>query len=117
MTNTGGAPMDTKYSTVFSKNLKIFLERFGMSQADLADNLNISRSTVCQWLSGQRTPRPAMLDLVCSYFHCSRAELMDENPIPRSYQVINDRFRLLTPEQQSVIGDMIDAYATRNQYA
>lgn len=54
----------------FRRNLFLFLKRRGLSQAEFARRINISRGTVNQWLTGAKRPTRDQL-FVIAEFHGS----------------------------------------------
>lgn len=99
--------MDTKeYGKIIAKNLKRIAYEHNKTQADISRELNITQSTVSSWMIGTRIPRMDKIDMLCNYFNCSRAEIMEENPtIHRELVSNNERdllrlFRSLTTEGQ-----------------
>lgn len=67
-----------EFLLVFSKNLKFYLERYEMSQADLAKRLGVSTTSVSNWVQGLKAPRMDKVDTMCDLFNCSRSDLMEE---------------------------------------
>jgi DNA-binding transcriptional regulator YiaG len=41
---------------------RLVREQAGLTQAEMADVLNVGRSALARWELGQRVPRPAVLD-------------------------------------------------------
>lgn len=63
----------------FSENLKMFMERAGMSNTDLANRVGVSEVAVSRWRSGERNPRAGIVEMLCSIFNCSYNDLMGPN--------------------------------------
>ena len=55
---------DAEQRSVFSENLRIRMERIGMTQADLAQKLGLGQSTVAEWYHGRKYPRPKSLQMI-----------------------------------------------------
>lgn len=51
------------------------------SQADLAEFLNVSQAAVSSWVSGAKTPRLTKIDDICLFLHCSRSDLLLDEPL------------------------------------
>lgn len=49
---------------VFANNLKLALDRRGISQLDLSADLGVSSATVSYWCSGQKYPRPDKMQML-----------------------------------------------------
>lgn len=58
-----------KYTNNFSENLKTLRKHQNLSQEQLADKLNLSRSIVGMWESGQRKPSFETLELLADFFN------------------------------------------------
>lgn len=53
------------YQQAFSQRLRLFTNEERLSAVGLARKLNLPRSTVCKWLSGNSAPDRARLQAVC----------------------------------------------------
>jgi len=66
------------YGKIIAKNLRrIFLEN-DKTQAQVSKDLNINKATLSSWMNGTRIPRMKNIDLLCHYFNCTRADIMEE---------------------------------------
>ena len=50
--------MPDNIKEIFVKNLRYFMEKKGISQADICRVLNVSSSTASDWCNGKKHPRP-----------------------------------------------------------
>lgn len=78
---------EQEYSSVIAKNLKRIMFEQDKSQADVCRDLKISKATVSSWMNGTRSPRMPKLDMLCKYFGCTRADLMEPDK-PNSVQCV-----------------------------
>ena len=69
----------TEYGRIISKNLKRIAYESHKTQADIARDLNIKQTTLSTWMNGTRIPRMDKIDLLCHYFNCTRADIMEEH--------------------------------------
>ena len=60
---------------LFQDTLKELRKKKGISQYDLADALNISRSVIAKWETGLTLPSEESIRLLMDYFNVSREEL------------------------------------------
>lgn len=67
----------TEYGKVIAKNLKRIAYEHQKTQAEIARDLNISPATLSSWMVGTRVPRMSKIDLLCHYFNCTRADIME----------------------------------------
>ena len=65
----------------FSKNLKFLREKKRIDQQDIADTLNIPRSTYSCWENGLRTPKIEQIQAIANYFN------VDIDIISRDYSI------------------------------
>ncbi|MEA0553539.1 XRE family transcriptional regulator [Lysinibacillus irui] len=69
-----------KLKRVFSKNLKLQLEKKGLNQTDMARELNIPETTVSNWMKASTYPRHDKIQLMADYFNIRRSDLTEEQP-------------------------------------
>lgn len=67
------------YTDDFSKNLKALRKFRKLSQDKLADELNLSRSLIGMWESGQRKPSFETLELIADFFNVRLDDLSGRN--------------------------------------
>lgn len=70
---------EQELNIIFAENLKKFIQRRGLSQADVSKSLGVSEATVSQWCSGKISPRMSKVDKLCELLQCTRTALMSEN--------------------------------------
>ena len=63
---------------IFSENLTNLLRRCGKTQLQLANSLDVSKSTVSSWCSGSKMPRMGKIDEIAAWLSVSRSELIEE---------------------------------------
>ena len=66
-----------EYAKVIARNLRDIMYKKQKSQAEVARDLKINKSTLSSWMNGSRTPRMANIDMLCDYFDVSRSALME----------------------------------------
>lgn len=66
------------FNSVFSRNLVRFLQINSMTQAELAERLNVSTATTSNWCNGVKSPRMDKVDKMCKIFGCMRSDLMED---------------------------------------
>lgn len=70
--------MDQKeYAKLIAKNIRRLVYEAGKTQAEVARDLKINKSTLSCWMNGSRIPRMDAIDRLCHYFNCSRADIME----------------------------------------
>lgn len=81
---------EKEYNRIVAMNLKRILFESGKTQTDLSNDLNIPKSTISGWMNGKRTPKMDKIDMLCKYFGCSRADIMEPGGRKRSAVTITD---------------------------
>ena len=66
------------FNTIFSKRLRFFLNKYEMTQNELAKRLGVGTTSVYNWCNGIKTPRMDKVDAMCNIFNCRRSDLMEE---------------------------------------
>lgn len=61
-------------------NLKRIREQQGLTQAQVAEALEITRPAVTQWESGWSVPKMGHIEKLAAFFGVSKAEILDERP-------------------------------------
>ena len=64
---------------IFSSNLSKFIKRRGITQADIARQMNVSTATVSGWFNGTKVPRMDKLTRLAKYLGAGIEHLMNEN--------------------------------------
>ena len=80
------------YSKVISRNLRNILFESGKTQADMSRDLGIGKTTISAWMNGTHIPRMDKIDLLCGYFGCTRADIME--PHDKEYYLRRDTARV-----------------------
>ena len=62
---------DTNTKLKVAKNIKHLMANKKINRKQLAEDLDIKYSTLCEWLKGNKMPRPEKLDLLAKYFNTS----------------------------------------------
>ena len=73
---------------VFSRKLSQLLEERGIPQYVLAQELNVSNSTVCAWCSGSKMPRMNRVEQMAQFFHVPMKELLVQESVYGDYVVL-----------------------------
>lgn len=63
----------------FSTKFRLLRAKSGLTQAELADKLGLTYSSVSQWESGRATPRTPILRQLADLFNTTVADLMGED--------------------------------------
>ena len=61
-----------------SQNIKRLRKQAGMTQVELAEKLDVARSTITQWETGWSSPRMGMVQKLAGVFGVTSAEMLAE---------------------------------------
>lgn len=73
---------EEKIRKVFSHNLSKLLKERNSTQLDLAHFMNVSNTTVNNWVNGYKMPRMDKIDRICVFLGINRTALLTETPPP-----------------------------------
>lgn len=121
---------EKEFNAVFSKRLRYYLNKYDMTQNELAKRLGVGTTSVYNWCNGIKSPRMDKVDAMCDIFNCRRSDLMEEkeesdshpayydNPDAREmaqfmfenpeYKVLFDASRKVKKEDIAFVKEMID---------
>lgn len=68
--------------TVIARNILVGLERSGLNQKDLAERTGVTKSCICQIISGKRAPSMKTLGKISEALGCTAAELLEDRSVP-----------------------------------
>lgn len=71
---------EQEFNAIFSKRLRYYLNKYEMTQVELAKKLGVGTTSVYNWCNGIKTPRMDKVDSMCELFHCKRSDLMEDKP-------------------------------------
>lgn len=101
----------------FPINLKELLKERGITQAELATAIGVSKGTMSDWLSGRFFPRPKYIEAIAEYFNVDAADLQrNKKSSPPS---IDDEllrlYKALSAEKQDQVKDYIKYLVQQRQ--
>lgn len=69
---------DTDIKRIFSKNLKYYMDKKGLTNVELSNILGVSESTVGKWLLEKAIPRMGVIEKLSHYFDVPKSSLLEE---------------------------------------
>jgi len=100
----------------FAKNLNYFMEKAGITQADICRALSVSSATVSDWCNGKKYPRTDALHQLADLLGIRFSELTSENGVEEhSYRQRvealhqNPKLRMLFDMQMNLQPQSLDA--------
>jgi transcriptional regulator with XRE-family HTH domain len=89
----------------YGNKLKQIRESKGLTQLELASKMNIIRSTVSRWESGDSIPRVNNIAEICKILNISVVEISDLQPI--NTKEINNYIEHLPKEKQIIFKSLL----------
>jgi len=89
-------PNENTMKKTFTDNLNRLLRVRGITQAELATYMEVSNTTVNNWVKGYKVPRMDKVDKLCSFFKIKRSELLEQSPAPASDDLPANVFPIVT---------------------
>lgn len=68
----------TANKDVLSKNLKKYISKSGKDRMQIAEELDLSYSTLTDWVNGKKYPRINNIEKLAMYFNVSKADLIED---------------------------------------
>lgn len=108
--------MDNK--SIFSSNLKKYMNANDKSRREVCDALGVSYYTLTDWINGKKYPRMDKVEMLANYFGILKSDLIEDKkgtPSPRitklteGEQMLLDLFRQVPEDQQGLVLQMIRA--------
>lgn len=69
---------ESAFNNSFAQNLKFYLKQANMTQADLAEYMNVSTASISNWCTGNKIPRMDKVDKLCELFDINRSDLIED---------------------------------------
>lgn len=121
---------EREFNIIFSERLRYYLNKYGMTQIELAKKLGVGSTSVYNWCNGIKTPRMDKVDAMCGIFNCKRSDLMadsaenEDTYYPNDevreaaqflfdnpeYRVLFDATRKVKPEDIQFVKEMLDRF-------
>ena len=84
-------PNENTMKKTFTDNLNRLLRVRGITQAELAAYMEVSNTTVNNWVKGYKVPRMDKVDKLCSFFKIKRSELLEQSPASDDLPTLTQR--------------------------
>ena len=69
---------ESAFNNSFAQNQKFYLKQANMTQADLAEYMNVSTASISNWCTGNKIPRMDKVDKLCELFDINRSDLIED---------------------------------------
>ncbi len=62
----------------FAKNLRFYMEDYGLNQSDISKITGVSKQSVSYWLNEKLLPRMGIIEKLADHFHILKSDLLEE---------------------------------------
>lgn len=69
---------DEKVKTIFSNNLKKYMNMVGVNQNDIAKITGVSQQSVSNWINRKQIPRMGIIERLADYFGILKSDLLED---------------------------------------
>lgn len=76
---------EKELNEIFARRLKYYMDKYDMSQTELAKRIGVGTSTISHWCRAERTPRSDALEKLCEVFNCKSDDLITEKTEQQYY--------------------------------
>lgn len=63
---------------IMARNIKRYMERKGVTNQQLCDDLNFKYTTFMDWIKGVTYPRIGKVEALANYFGCEKSDLIED---------------------------------------
>lgn len=91
---------------IFSKNLKYYMEKHGVTRKDLVNQLDFAYMTVSDWINAKTYPRIDRIEVLAHYFQIDKSNLIEEQSNKSLIDKINNILIDLEEKRQNKIYDL-----------
>ena len=105
---------EDKFRQMFCENLNRLIKEKNVTQRDVANFVGVSYPTVNHWVKGNKIPRMDKIDKLCSFFLCTRSDLLEyKKDTKEQYNniLLNDHDRYMVEaynKADDIIKDIVD---------
>lgn len=102
---------------IFSKNLRWYIDKRGVTQKDVAHYVGVNPSSVNDWIKCKKYPRIDKIEMIANYFGIRKSDLIEEKGINKTLpqpQVLTEEesalielFRGVPADKQQTVLEMI----------
>lgn len=82
----------SNFRGIFKDNLKHYMSLNRIKQTDIAQALNVSKSTVSSWCSGLKIPRMDKIEELAKLFGIQKSDLI-EKPVPQNIIPVDENMK------------------------
>lgn len=85
---------------IMAENISFYMEKFGITRKKLSADLDISYTTLTDWIKGKTYPRIDKIEMLANYFKISKSDLVERKEPTTTLTLINDTSKQLNDDKQ-----------------
>ncbi len=93
---------------IFSQNLRYYLEKSDKTQKEIADIVNVSKSTFNEWIKGKKYPRIDKIEMLANYFGILKSDLIEDKEKSVGEDGLSENVKRLVEFARAVPEDKAD---------
>ena len=106
--------MSDNAKMIFAENLKMYIERKGLTQLDVAKYMECSSSTVSDWCNGRKYPRVDKMQRLADWLGAQMSELTSKHdPLDDVDIAFYGDYKELSEDDNAVLRDMVAVMRAR----
>ena len=74
---------------IFSRKLNLYMNKKGVTQADIVSKFGITASTVSDWCNDKKYPRADKIQMLANFLGIIKSDLVEENLIEEDTVIFN----------------------------
>lgn len=80
---------NSKEKQIFSKKLNFYMDKKGITQADIVSKFGITASTVSDWCNGKKYPRSDKVRMLANFLGVLKSDLVEDSPLEEGTLIFN----------------------------
>jgi transcriptional regulator with XRE-family HTH domain len=109
--------------SIFCMNLNRLIQKKNVTQREVADYVGVSYPTMNHWIKGNKVPRMDKIDKLCSFFMCSRSDLLEKTVDPNNqHEEFTDHeinmvhaYRIASDDDKQIVDITLKKYLPPNE--
>lgn len=102
---------DDENKRIMAQNIKMYMEKKGVSNQQLCDDLGFKYTTFRDWIKGVTYPRIGKVEAMAQYFGCEKSDLIEQKWSPSFMaQKIAAAYDQATAKEKNIVEMILSAY-------
>ena len=94
---------------IMARNIKKYMDRKGVSNQMICEDLGIKYTTFVDWIKGNTYPRIGKIEMMANYFGCEKSDLIeDKKERPTENSELSEKQKKVVDMIKSIPEDRLD---------